>query len=380
MMLRAWPAAVSLWLAASVGADVVHQRDGLPALEGRIMRVDDAGITLDRNYAEPDFIRWDRVRDVRTDRTDLKLQTYLDEAAKLWRARTRLERNDAAMAEPLLESLFQRYRGQSNDTALLVAEGLLRCRLARGAQDLAVIPALEIARLRTVVKGSGTAFPTLPSVFDDRTFLCTQLPPVWLSDTTSLVKLERELAAYESGTNTIVASLAAMYLHAVRHQIGMRVDEEQRVLAADHPGVMFLRSIVDAGSSDAMRRNAARLALARELPSLPEWAQAWSSYFIGMSLMAEPGVGRQEQGLVNLSYIPARFAAVQPYLAGVALAKLADACDAWGDASAASSLRTELATRYPRHPALASLRTPASSSQPATAPQAPVEVNSKEPL
>src|ERR1043165_1581706 len=176
----------------SFAADVVHQRGGAASLEGRIVTIDDAGVTIQRDFPQPDFIRWDLVRDVVMEHRDPALEKYREDAANLWRARTRLERHDEAMAEPLFEQLFGKYRARTHETALLVAEGLLRCRLARGANESAVIPALETARLRRALPNASKVFSTLPAVLEPRTSLCPWLPPAWVVSPV-LTKMEREL-------------------------------------------------------------------------------------------------------------------------------------------------------------------------------------------
>src|SRR6185436_14279511 len=64
-------------------------------------------------------------------------------STKAWRARTRAERGDWAAAEPLFEELFPLIEGKDGPTAAMVAEGLVRCRLRRGAQGAALWPWLE---------------------------------------------------------------------------------------------------------------------------------------------------------------------------------------------------------------------------------------------
>ena len=339
-----------LMLAAAIraNADTIERRGVEPPLSGQITHVDDAGVTIDHG-GDPELVRWDHVRNLVTDRHDW--EKYKEDAANLWRARTRLERNDAALAEPLFERLFEKYRGRSHETALLVAEGLLRCRLARGAHDAAVIPALETIRLRQSVKTASSVFDVLPPVIDDRTRLCTALAPAFIASST-LVKLERDLGTYEAHGDSVVAAQAMLYRKAVRVQLGMSIDD-QKPPGADQPGIVMLQSMLDLISTDPDQRDAARNKTAHDLAAMPTWAQAWTYYFVGLSLLNEPGLGRQQSGLVSLVHLPATFASQQPYLAGLALSRLAAACEAQGDPAAAATLRSELAKRFPGHPVLA---------------------------
>jgi len=349
--------------------DTIERRGTEPKLEGRVAKIDDAGVELSSESGARYTVPWDRVRRVVMDHSSPALDEFKETAANLWRARTRLERNDAALAEPLFERLFEAYRGRKHETALVVCEGLLRCRLARGGQDLAVIPALEVARLRRA--GIKTAsYSTMPPVLDERTGLCTSLAPAWAT-VSGLIKVEHDLASYDAQGDTAVAALATLYRQAIRRQLGMELLPEEKPLAADQPGVILLRTILDLSSKDAKQRNSARDSLTRDLASLPNWAQAWTRYFIGVSLLAESGVGRQQSGLLSLAYLPARFGSEQPYLAGLALAKLAEACDTSGETAAATSLRADLASRFPNHPVLSAVNRTASAattrSGPATA-------------
>lgn len=350
-----WHWCAWLLITAPASGDVVHRRGDLPAIEGRIVQIDDGGLTVDVGAGDPQFVRWDLVRDVVTDEPNSIVDRYREDAENLWRARSRLERNDAALAEPLFERLFEKYRGQTNETAIVVAEGLLRCRLARGAHDAAVIPALETARLHRAIRHAPSAYASLSPVMDERTSLCTFLPPAWVT-TPMLIKVERDLGAYNAGTDTVVAAFAVLYRRAAQQQLAIRVDESERVLAADHAGVALLRMMVELGSSDPARRTTMRAAALRGTASAPNWMQAWTYYFVGLSLMQESDPAQHNRGLVTLAYLPARFGVVQPHLTGLALAKIAEACDASGQLDAASSLRIELATRFPHHPVLASIK------------------------
>ena len=364
--------ACALTVAATANADTIERRGVEPPLTGQIAHIDDAGVTINRGGDE-ELIRWDHIRNLVTDRRDW--EKYKEDAANLWRARTRLERNDAALAEPLFERLFEKYRGRSNETALLVAEGLLRCRLARGAHDAAVIPALETIRLRQSVKTASNVFNVLRPVIDDRTRVCTALAPAFIT-TSTLVKLERDLATYESHGDSVVAAQAQLYRRAVRLQLGMSADNEKPP-SADQPGVVLLQLMLDLISADADRRDGARIKAMHDVGAAPTWVQAWTYYFVGLSLLNEPGIGRQQSGQVSLVHLPATFASQQPYLAGLALSRLAAACEAQGDASAAATLRSELARRFPGHPVLAA-NSDARRKQPGAAGPATTTRSSKE--
>ena len=343
--------AVGGFLAATnVCADVVERRGAEPAVEGNVTLIDDAGIVVRSPLGAVHFVPWDRVRSVQTDRTDPTLAARMETAVDLWRARSRVERHDTTLAEPVLERLFEKYQGRTHETALVVAEGLLRCRVARADQVLAVIPALDVARLRRA--GVTTeAYATLDSEFDTRYSLCTVVAAVWLPSP-RLELLAHDLAAYDAQGDEVVEALANEYRNAVLRTLGRT--PEAAATSLDHPGINLMQRLNACRSDDPDTRSAAREQLRRAIPKMPPWAEAWARYQIGVSLLAEKGIGRRQKGAVSLIHLPARFSRTHPFLAGLALAEVAAALDREDDAAAAATLRSELNRIYPNHPLHAS--------------------------
>jgi hypothetical protein len=331
-------------------ADVIERRGIEPPLIGEVTGLDDGAVYLRSMHDARHEIPWDRVRDVRSDRTLLGLPEHLERAEELWRARSRVERGDFELAEPILIRQFERYRGSTNETALVVAEGLLRCRLVRGANAAAVIPALETARLLDA--GVSTqSYAMLEPVVDPTSLLCTELPPVWI-DSRDLEKLLRDLAEYDAH-DEIVDAMARLYLIAAERRLGVDQASDAQARAAgehDHPGVRLLARLVAATDPDADLRERSRRQLQKDLENAPLWSTAWIHYGLGGSLIRESGVGRQQRGVVHLLHLPARFARRQPYLAGVALADAAAAVERHGNRAAAHTLRTQLNRSFPNHP------------------------------
>jgi hypothetical protein len=344
------PTLMMMWaavgLASAATADVVERRGSEPKLEGRIRQVDDVGVLIVSATGAEHFVTWDRVRNVERDASgpDIQVEQRRETAENLWRARSRLERGDAALAEPLFERLFPEYRGRTHETALIVAEGLLRCRLARGAHDGATIPALEAMRLRRK-KITTIAYSMLPPVIDDTTGLCMSLPPYWVN-TPGLARLEDDLKAYDAGGDTTIAAVASLYRAAVCQQLGLP-RESRADIAADQPGVALMKLLVDAGSPESAARDGARATLEKRLPELPTWAQAWARFAIGTSLLAESGTGQHHSGLVNLAWLPASFQREQPYLTALALAVMTQAFSQMAEADASATLQAELQRLYP---------------------------------
>lgn len=343
---------LSFPVAAQDDGDTIERRGAEPAIVGRITVADESGVYVRSAQGATHFVPWDRVRRVVTDRPEVGLDRWLDTAETLWRARSRVERNDTTLAEPLLERLFERYRGQTHETALVVAEGLLRCRLVRGANAAAVIPALEVGRLHRA--GVETAsYAMLRPVIDEETSLCPELAPAWLNSR-ALDKLRRDLGEYGAEGDPIIAALAEGYLQAVRRQVGVEAlagsGEPDESAPPEHPGVQLLMRCAACGAEDAQRRQAARDVLRLELPTMPPWAEAWARFALGTSLLREDGVGRRQRGLLDLVHLPARFGRSHPYLAGLALAWCGEASRGWGDLPAAAAFEAELSRRFPNHP------------------------------
>lgn len=337
-----------LVIAASTRADLVERRGSVPPVAGEITRVDDAGVTVRSELGAFHFVPWDRVRRVQAKDEDPLLAGRMETAMRLWRARSRVERHDTTLAEPILERLFEHYRGQTHETALVVAEGLLRCRLARGDHVRAVIPALETARLRRA-DVTTDSYANLSVVIDEPTSLCPLLAPAWLPSPL-LDKLQHDLGDYDAQGDEIVAAVALLYREAVQHTLGESGPQAPSPAWPDHAGVKLLSRVVACSAFDAKERQSARIALARRAVDRPAWAQAWSRLHIGLSLVGETGIGRQQQGIVSLLHVPARFADSQPYLTGLALAYAAKALEATGDSEGAASLRVELRRSLPNHP------------------------------
>ncbi|MHC4946654.1 MAG: hypothetical protein ACYTG1_00110 [Planctomycetota bacterium] len=344
-------AALALALAGVARADTVERRGGAEPLVGRVTNLSDAGVTVRTALGKTHVVSWDRVRDVRSETPEVRLDDYRALATDLWRSRTRIERGDPALAEPGLERLFARFAGQTHETALVVAEGLLRCRLHRGARVDAVLPALETARLRRA--GVVTAsYAALAPVLDEELALAPALAPVWL-DPRALLRLERDLDAYAAGDDDVLAALADLYRRAVLRHLGRPAPDppDDDATRPRHPGVRLLDHL-DA-CADPARMPSAWPALERELRELPPWCEAWARFVRGRTLLGMDGTGRRQRGMVELAHLPARFARPQPFLAGVALACLADGLGRDGDAEAAETIRAELRRRFPGHPVLA---------------------------
>ena len=67
-------------------------------------------------------------------------------------------------------------------------------------------------------------------------------------------------------------------------------------------------------------------------------------------LLADPDVIARQRAMVHLLHLPARHARTHPFLAGLAMALVAEGLESSGDTARAEAMRREIATSFPAHP------------------------------
>ncbi len=317
--------------ATTADADRVVRRGLVEPLHGQIRAIDDGGVQFETDLGAVRVIPWDRVRSIETTRQFANLDDHLAAAETLWRARSRLERRDVRLAEPLFERLFERYRGRTHETALVVAEGLLRCRLERRAWPQAVIPALEAARLRRA--GVETdSYTMLPPVIDVEAALCTELPPIWSADA-RLQRLDQDLAAYDPQGDAVVDAVRAWFICSL--------DPERPLPDASPAEAAPLTMLVRAMRNEPQARVEVRR-LEEMLPTLDGWRAAWARFAIGAALSAREDFAVAQRGLVHLAHLPARSSSAPARLVEAALEQMIRVLESRGDDAGAAALRRDL--------------------------------------
>lgn len=332
-----WPVAICAVLAAvtALSADQVELRGSAAPIEGRIVSAGDAGIRME---VDPDMpalvVPWHQVRSVTSGSLLPRQAEFLERGEMLWRASGRLRRGDIELAEPLMERAFLALRGASGADARLAAEGLLRCRLANGNLAAGVLPLLEATRLAEA--GAPAVLLELPPIIDVRTGLCPHLPPV-LALTGSDLRAAADLAA--SGPPR-TAALARLLLAA----------SDPSVSVPEIPGVedgtFGAEVIVAARGSDA----AAIAALSERLKGLDGWQAAWAHFALARGLLARGAADDRTAALLHLASVAGAHDGDQPWLAGAAMARLADELERDGKGDQARRIRLELETALPAHP------------------------------
>ncbi|MCW5775335.1 MAG: hypothetical protein KIS87_02670 [Phycisphaeraceae bacterium] len=318
---------------------------------GAIIAVSSDGVAVRDGGAVPVVVPWDKVLVVRGEHAAVA-EAYMPMAERAWRARARLERGDIPGAEPLFEELFESMHDNRGPTGERIAFGLLRCRIERNSQSLAVVPWVSYLRAR---EGTGVSAvrddALVGGVLDGETGLVADLPPIWVPGPAVRVLATGGALTARVPYSTRAEAYAALYLHAARAASG--VESALPAVTSREPGVEFVARIVTATTAtDGAARDAARSALAPSLdPSAPSWQQAWARLALGRSLLMESDDGARRLGVVELLIVPASFERELPYLAGIALADAAVALESLGDPGGAARLRAELLTRFAGHPA-----------------------------
>lgn len=313
----------------------------------------------------------------------------------LWRARTRLERGDVFLAQPLYEQLYKSQREQSGPLFPAIAEGLAICEIARGQAPAAVAPWLDALRLR--IEGAAPASSAnLPPLMDEQTGLAPLLAPVWLAgpELAPLVDdnfVNRYLAP-ASNQPAAIARLGRLYRWAALFELGLPLDESEVAEAAASgekspadeslaPSIALVRMIVQSRIGSESERSAARaqmeLALSAEIESsVGSWREAWLRVGLGRSLLREADEPSRNEGMLQLMHLPARFAETQPRLAALALAEVARELARRGEQPTSESIAALLHGPLADPDALRWLREPdrtRDNPQDSPAPTAPPE-------
>jgi hypothetical protein len=315
----------------------------------------DAARSADAASGGPTLVGWDRVRAVDGE-LGLASEAYMPIARAAWRGRIRVQRDDLVSAEPILERLVVRYRGRVGPTAAVVSEGLLRCRLRRGALTSSVTAWLSL--LAATEGDTAPVIEGLGPVVDARTGLVPGLPPVWRWS--SAVAEFAQQGPVLPGSSGHVAALGELYTEGARAAGGSVVSGEvlERASARrDHEGVRLAWAVVASGAEDdGVVREAVgelrEILVEAELDASRAWVVAWCRLAIGRSMVRSSDPVEQRLGVVELLRVPAEIGDEAAFVAGLALADAADAVARLGNAAGAAALERELVSRYAGHPAL----------------------------
>lgn len=330
-------------LLASVVAQVELRGGGV--VDAPIVQVAVEGVTVGGDEAR--VLGWDAVKRIGGEHAE-ESGAFLALGEDAWRARVRLERGDVRLAEPLLESLWVVYRDKGGPTALLVAEGMLICRGARGDQVDAVEAWLRAVTLRTDgqrLAGDPASMPVL----EPGSMLCRWLGPFWLES-------DGLRAFAESPALTVrdvPTAYAALYRGMARRMLGMDAEVPSGGGWPESAEIRLLGAMLDAQSDERTVRERARSVLMNGLPEdVDTWREAWRRAALGLSYLREQETAARTPGIFHLLHIPSRFSGTQPYLAGAALAWVGVELHQRGDRTGARRMVDEIRRIDGHHPAL----------------------------
>jgi hypothetical protein len=317
---------------------------------GRIVAEDADGVTVESAAAPParEFIRWDLVRSVSgPGAVPPSRESRLALGESIWRGRVRIDRGDAAAAEPLLEAAASTLSRESGPLALAAWEELLRARIALGG-ELAEA-AVRAPSLRASARTLGDPPVRLPARLDPidaGTGLVPAAPPAWASraEATRAREWFRSIAA----SSRDVALLAGLYAQIAAADAGdpqAPPPRGARPVGSPPPprgalarGVELLEAWASAVSSDAEGRRRGRETLRRMARELSPAMRAWAIYAAGRSLAMEGDAKQRRIGATEMLKAAAAHGALAPILERAALARAAEALDAAGDAGSAALL------------------------------------------
>jgi hypothetical protein len=221
-------------------------------------------------------IPWDMVRDVEG-ATIPGLESELAIGQDLWRARIRVERGDEALAEPLFTKHWERYRSQDGSTTAVIAEGLLRCALAKNDLRAAVEPWSVCLRIGS--NGEPSRYPDLPGILDDTTGLLPELSPFLPTSTRpdladALRDAAKSMSAAQAGVaSEATARLARILAATERDAKPAPAAEVSRDAAPAVRALSLIEAILSAPDARAAAKAVAEFE--RILPDAPAYLSAW---------------------------------------------------------------------------------------------------------
>jgi hypothetical protein len=205
------------------------------------------------------------------------LESELAIGQDLWRARIRVERGDEALAEPLFTKHWERYRSQDGPTTAVIAEGLLRCALAKNDLRAAVEPWSVCLRIGS--NGEPSRYPDLPGILDDTTGLLPELSPFLPTSTRpdladALRDAAKSMSAAQAGVaSEATARLARILAATERDAKPAPAAEVSRDAAPAVRALSLIEAILSAPDARAAAKAVAEFE--RILPDAPAYLSAW---------------------------------------------------------------------------------------------------------
>lgn len=338
-----------MWCGAVCAETRVELRAGALPPKGTAIAVTPDGVVFAAGGASAldgpqSLVRWDRVLSIEGDLAQ-PAAAYAEVARLAWRARTRLERGDMVSAEPLFERLFAETRARPGRMRVLAAEGLTRCRIARGA----MVSAVDSWLIWLDEDPFGrSAELDAASFADAASGLAPNLPPMFVSSSA----VEAVSASRPSAERVRATQISWWYRHAMRFEAGVTASGDPPAASSDW-AVELVADIVRArtGTPEERQRARSRLEDRLERPGadgspVAGWVRAWLHAGIGRSLIIESDSGAQLDGVISLLTAASGYGETLPQLAALSLAEASVTLHKLGRIDEASRVRSRLRARY----------------------------------
>lgn len=294
-------AAIAL-LAAAKGPEAQAASSQVASLERRgqagiepveVVRWDRDGLELRRAGAggSTAIVRWDQIRAVEG------LPAETGEARRfgeqLWRACTRLERGDHALAAPLFEGLAEAFRNEGSLRERLAIEGVLRTRVRSGDAAAAILAALRAVELDRagVLLPPGAIAPADRIASLDWPEGAAILPLEGLLEADQAEALLDSLRAFAVPERSVATEAAAIAEATLGRRIAPIDESDRSTLAA----LLVRLGGVRERSPQALLAERERLLEDASPPSVERWWQA----HLGERLLADPTPSIQRRGLLE---------------------------------------------------------------------------------
>jgi len=364
--------ATMLGMQAAQG-DEVSLRGSKEVMDVRIVGVNAAGVHVEQAAADGATLSvfgWDEVRGITSEdaKWTAAAAEYRGLADQLWRGRSRIERGDYQLAEPVLKACVSSVQGRKDRNAAVVYEGLLRAALGGDAAQNGCEAAAWWLRTREITVGADQSRPysNLAPVFDERSGLCFAAPPVFPGDPADIRRTLPLLAEAMQGSAEETRFLAQVYEACAKRAIGEYVNTPARLINTGEEvgtlqegevglgprrreGTELAWALAAAGDERAEVREAAITVCTRWV-NMEGPAAAWALYGRGMARLKSPDEATRKLGLVDLLALPTEHAGKGlRVLEAAGLRRAAEGLAAMQRDDAAEGLLRELADRYPEY-------------------------------
>jgi hypothetical protein len=258
-----------------------------------VLRWDRDGLEVRRGApnAPVAFVRWDEVRTVDGMPAESLEAQRLGE--RLWRARTRIERGDFALAAPLLEELAAIFQGEGSRRERIAIEGVLRTRVRAGDPAAAILAALRAMELdrANVLLPPGALAPAERIASLDWPEGAAILPLEGLLEKDEADALLASLGEFAAEDRAVAIEAAAIAEAALGQRLAASLPANRSSLAS------LLRRLAEVRAASPATLLADRERLLEE--ASPAAIERWWQAHLGERLLADSAPSVQRRGLLE---------------------------------------------------------------------------------